>query len=66
MTSDADATNEVGTVHIRVGTVASGWYTTACGKTDGNYGIVIYMSRHLATCQECLDAFSKTGELEKE
>lgn len=66
MTGDADATSEVGTVHIRVGTFSSGWYTTACGKTDGNYGVVIYMSRHLATCQACLDAFSKTDKSEKE
>lgn len=66
MISSADATNEVGTVHIRVGTFESGWYTTACGKTDGNYGVVIYMSRHLATCQACLDTFLKTDKSGKE
>lgn len=56
---------ELGIVHIRVGTVSSNWYTTACGKTDGSYGLVVYSSRHLATCEDCMAVFVKSDK-EKE
>jgi hypothetical protein len=57
--SEADAVAEVteDLVHIRVGTIESGWYTTACGKASGDYRIVIYKGRHLATCKECREVF---------
>jgi hypothetical protein len=46
-------------VHIRVGTVASGWYSSACGLRDSSLWMTSYMSKHLATCGNCLSTFEK-------
>lgn len=46
-------------VHISVGTFASNYYMTACGLSAGDYMTTRLAARELATCQACLDVFSR-------
>lgn len=47
------------TVHVRVGTLGSNYYTTACGLNTYDVYVTNYSSKHLVTCEKCIDVFAK-------
>jgi len=49
-------------VHIRIGTLGSNYYITACGLNSHDLYVTSYGSKHLVSCKECLQVFAKSDK----